>query len=48
MGGGIETIFMWVKFGDDPISSLDLSIIGGVPFKILNFQTIYHISIIGK
>ena len=29
MGGRIETILMCVKFGDDPISSLDFSFIGG-------------------
>ena len=29
MGGRIDTIFMWVKFGDDPISSLDFSFTGG-------------------
>ena len=28
MGGRIDTIFMWVKFGDDPISSLDFSFTG--------------------
>ena len=31
MGGCIDTIMMCVKFGDDPISSLDFSFIGGVP-----------------
>ena len=29
MGGRIDTIFMWIKFGDDPISSLDFSFTGG-------------------
>ena len=29
MGGRIDTILMCVKFGDDPISSLDFSFIGG-------------------
>ena len=29
MGGRIDIIFMWVKFGDDPISSLDFSFTGG-------------------
>ena len=34
MGGRIDTILMSVKFGDDPDSSLDLSLIGGgVPLK---------------
>ena len=35
MGGRIDTILMCVKFGDDPMSSLDFSLIGGVPL-ILN------------
>ena len=30
MGGRIDTIFMRIKFGDDPISSLDFSFTGGV------------------
>ena len=30
MGGHIDTIVMWIKFGDDPISSLDFSLTGGV------------------
>ena len=34
MGGRIDTILMCVKFGDDPISSLDFSFIGGVPLNI--------------
>ena len=29
MGGRIDTILMSVKFGDDPISSLDFSFTGG-------------------
>ena len=29
MGGRIDTILICVKFGDDKISSLDLSFIGG-------------------
>ena len=34
MEGRIDIIFMCVKFGDDPISSLDFSFIGGdVPLK---------------
>merc|ERR1712243_442298 len=41
MGGLIDTIFMWVKFGDDPISSLDFSFTGGgVPLiQLINSQT---------
>ena len=31
MGGHIDIILMCVKFGDDQISSLDFSFIGGVP-----------------
>ena len=38
MGGRIDTILMWVKFGDDPIGSLDFSFIGGVPL-IKNITT---------
>ena len=30
----IDTILMWVKFGDYPISSLDFSFIGGVYLNI--------------
>ena len=30
MGDCIDTVLMCVKFGDDPISSLDFSFIGGV------------------
>ena len=39
MGGCIDTILMLVKFGDDPISSLDFSFIGGggVPVSELSF-----------
>ena len=33
MGGRIDIILMCVKFGDDPISSLDFSFIGGVPLN---------------
>ena len=34
MGGRIDIILMCVKFGDDPISSLDFSFIGGgVPLR---------------
>ena len=33
MEGRIESIFMCVKFSDDPISSLDLSFIGGAILK---------------
>ena len=29
MGGPIDTILMWLKFCDDPISSLDFCFIGG-------------------
>ena len=29
MGGRIDTILMCVKFGNDPVSSLDFSFIGG-------------------
>ena len=31
MGSGIDTILMFVKFGDGPIISLDFSFFGGVP-----------------
>ena len=34
MGGRIDTIFMSVKFGNDPTSSLDFSFTGGVPLKL--------------
>ena len=34
MRGRIDTILMCVKFGDDPISSLDFSFIGGVHLRI--------------
>ena len=34
MGGRIDTILMCVKFGDDRISSLDFSFIGGCTLKI--------------
>ena len=33
MGGRIDTISMWVKFGDDPISSLDFNFTGGCTLK---------------
>ena len=33
MGGRMGTIFMFVKFGDDRISSLDFSFIGGCTLK---------------
>ena len=35
MGGRIDTILMCVKYGDDPISSLDFSFIGGVALRSL-------------
>ena len=38
MGGRIDTILMSVKFGDDPISSLDFSFTGvGVPLRSFQF-----------
>ena len=40
MGGRIDTIFMWVKFGDDPISSLDFSFTGGCTLNILQQNVI--------
>ena len=36
MAGRIETISICVKFGYDPISSLDVSFIGGVPLNYWN------------
>ena len=44
MGGRIDTISMWIKFGDDPISSLDFSFTGrgGVP---LNFMVKFNSNI---
>ena len=36
MGGRIDIILMWVKFGDDPISSLDFSFIGGFTLNFPN------------
>ena len=38
MGGCIDTVLMCVR--DDPISSLDFSLTGGVPFKML-FSKVY-------
>ena len=35
MGGRIDITFMCVKFGDDPISSLDFNFIGGCTFNFL-------------
>ena len=31
MGGCIDTILLCIRFGDDPLSSLDFSFIGGLP-----------------
>ena len=43
MGGRIDTIFMWIKFGDDPISSLDFSFTGGgVPLNALKDYLSYE------
>ena len=41
MGDPIDTILMWVKFGDDSISSLDLSFmgVGGVPLNSTEFMS---------
>ena len=39
MGGRIGTILMCVQFGDDLISSLDFSFIGGVPLIRLIVHT---------
>ena len=36
MGGRIDTILMCATFGDDSISSLDFSFIGGVPLSSKN------------
>ena len=39
MGGRIDTILMCVRFGDDRISSLDFSFIGGgVPLNSFYFN----------
>ena len=42
MGGHIDTILMWVKFGDDPISSLDFSFIGGCTLKSAYDEVIFQ------
>ena len=34
MRGRFDAIFMFIKFGEDPISSLDFSFIGGVPLRL--------------
>ena len=39
MGGRIDTILMWIKFGHDPISSLDFSFTGGVPLNQLIYMS---------
>ena len=36
MGGRISTILMYIKFGDDAMSSLDFSFIGGGVYLNLN------------
>ena len=38
MGGRIDTILMWIKFGHDPISSLDFSFYGGCTLKSTNIH----------
>ena len=47
MGGRVDTILMYVKFGDDPVSSLDFSFTVGctlqkqtITFKQLNIVII--------
>ena len=49
MGGRIDTILMCVKFGDDRISSLDFSFIGGgVPLrtKKVFFESVKNILVL--
>ena len=38
MGGRTDSNLMCVKFGNDPISSLDFSLTGGVPSKHLGLN----------